>query len=117
MQFDKVAGRVEISTTGSDQDEHVVLAISTMRSWLSLFMRIIGRLRLAGTEVRPRFCLLRSAPECRRRLLDVWPSVLLSQKGQVEGQVNRLKMLNRQMYGRAKLDLLRARVLPMAQAA
>jgi transposase len=31
--------------------------------------------------------------------------------GQVEGQVNRLKMLKRQMYGRAKLDLLRKRVL------
>jgi Transposase len=32
-------------------------------------------------------------------------------QGQVEGQVNRLKMLKRQMYGRAKFDLLRARVL------
>jgi transposase len=31
--------------------------------------------------------------------------------GQTEGQVNRLKLLKRQMYGRAKLDLLRARVL------
>jgi transposase len=31
--------------------------------------------------------------------------------GQTEGQVNRLKFLKRQMYGRAKLDLLRARVL------
>ena len=31
--------------------------------------------------------------------------------GQVEGQINRLKFLTRQMYGRAKLDLLRARVL------
>jgi transposase len=31
--------------------------------------------------------------------------------GQVEGQVNRLKLLKRQMYGRAKLDLLRRRVL------
>ncbi len=32
-------------------------------------------------------------------------------QGQVEGQVNRLKFLKRQMSGRAKLDLLRARVL------
>lgn len=32
-------------------------------------------------------------------------------QGQVEGQDNRLKLLKRQMYGRAKLDLLRARVL------
>jgi transposase len=31
--------------------------------------------------------------------------------GQVEGQINRLKMLKRQMYGRANLDLLRLRVL------
>jgi transposase len=31
--------------------------------------------------------------------------------GQTEGQVNRLKMLKRQMYGRAGLDLLRIRVL------
>jgi transposase len=30
--------------------------------------------------------------------------------GQTEGQVNRLKVIKRQMYGRAKLDLLRARV-------
>jgi transposase len=31
--------------------------------------------------------------------------------GQVEGQVNRLKMIKRQMFGRAKFDLLRRRVL------
>ncbi|QRE78299.1 transposase [Methylobacterium aquaticum] len=29
----------------------------------------------------------------------------------VEGQINRVKTLKRTMYGRAKLDLLRARVL------
>jgi transposase len=31
--------------------------------------------------------------------------------GQVEGQVNRLKTIKRQMYGRAEFDLLRKRVL------
>jgi transposase len=31
--------------------------------------------------------------------------------GQTEGQINRLKLIKRQMYGRAKLDLLRVRVL------
>jgi transposase len=31
--------------------------------------------------------------------------------GQVEGQVNRLKFIKRQMYGRAHFDLLRRRVL------
>ena len=33
--------------------------------------------------------------------------------GQTEGQVNRVKLIKRQMYGRANLDLLRARVLPL----
>ena len=32
--------------------------------------------------------------------------------GPVEGQINRLKVIKRQMYGRAGFDLLRARVLP-----
>jgi transposase len=31
--------------------------------------------------------------------------------GQVEGQVNRLKTIKRQMYGRGKLDLLKQRFL------
>jgi transposase len=31
--------------------------------------------------------------------------------GQLKGQVNRLRLIKRQMYGRAKFDLLRARVL------
>lgn len=37
--------------------------------------------------------------------------------GQVEGQVNRLKFIKRQMYGRAKFDLLRKRVLGMPATA
>ena len=31
--------------------------------------------------------------------------------GQVEGQINRLKLLKRQMYGRASFELLRRRFL------
>ena len=34
--------------------------------------------------------------------------------GQVEGHITRLKLLKRQMYGRANLDLLRLRVLHAA---
>ena len=34
--------------------------------------------------------------------------------GQTEGQVNKLKLLKRQMYGRASFDLLRRRVLHAA---
>jgi transposase len=31
--------------------------------------------------------------------------------GQTEGQITRLKLVKRQMYGRGKLDLLQARVI------
>ena len=41
----------------------------------------------------------------RAALSEVWSN------GQVEGQVNRLKRIKRQMYGRAHFDLLRIRVL------
>jgi len=34
--------------------------------------------------------------------------------GAVEGNVNRIKMIKRQMYGRAKFDLLRKRILHAA---
>ena len=36
---------------------------------------------------------------------------LKGSQGQVEGAVNRLKLIKRSMYGRAKFDLLRIRVL------
>jgi transposase len=31
--------------------------------------------------------------------------------GQTEGQITRLKLVNRQMYGRGKIDLLQARLI------
>jgi transposase len=34
--------------------------------------------------------------------------------GPVEGQVNRLKTIKRQMYGRAGVELLRARLMPFS---
>ncbi|QHV96546.1 hypothetical protein GJR95_16670 [Spirosoma endbachense] len=45
-----------------------------------------------------------------------WPSASSERRrppwrGQTEGQVTRLKLIKRQMYGRANLDLLRQRVL------
>jgi transposase len=35
-------------------------------------------------------------------------------KGQTEGQITKLKLVKRQMYGRAKIDLLEARVVGAA---
>jgi transposase len=45
-----------------------------------------------------------------------WDAVLAGlttahNSGPVEGNVNRIKMIKRQMYGRAKFDLLRKRIL------
>jgi len=34
--------------------------------------------------------------------------------GAIEGQINRLKVIKRQMYGRAGFELLKARVLPLS---
>lgn len=47
----------------------------------------------------------RDQPAVDQMLLSEWSN------GQTEGQINPLNMLKRQMYGRAKFDLLRQRVL------
>ena len=68
--------------------------------------------------------LRRNEPEKRLRAPgDGWQSVQIQADpvfgpyaGQVEGQINRLKTIKRQMYGRAGFDLLRARVLPYSPA-
>ena len=49
--------------------------------------------------------LREDAPAVQAAFSHVWSN------GQVEGQVNRLKLIKRQMYGRAQFDLLRVRVL------
>ncbi len=43
----------------------------------------------------------------RNAVLEPWSN------GQTEGQINRLKTLKRAMYGRASVDLLRARMMPL----
>jgi hypothetical protein len=42
------------------------------------------------------------------------PSPFPGERRQVEGQITRLKLLKRHMYGRAKFDLLRRRALHAA---
>jgi transposase len=62
--------------------------------------------------------VLRPIRQFAKNLRRDWDAVVQAvcqpwSNGQVEGQVNRLKMIKRQMYGRADFDLLRARVLQM----
>ncbi len=52
--------------------------------------------------------LMRDEEAVKAAMESIWSN------GQVEGQVNRLKMVKRQMYGRASFDLLRARFLNTA---
>jgi len=54
-----------------------------------------------------------------RQLKKDWPAVenaveLVWSNGPVEGHINRLKVIKRQMYGRAGFQLLRSRTLPLA---
>jgi transposase len=67
---------------------------------------------LADATAGPVPELQRFAASLRRDYAAVSAALALPwSNGQTEGQVNRLKLIKRQMFGRAKLELLRARVL------
>jgi transposase len=51
--------------------------------------------------------LSRDFDAVRNAIAEPWSS------GQAEGQINRLKTLKRAMFGRAGIELLRARMLPL----
>lgn len=72
-----------------------------LQNWLAEAYRI-------GPPEISRFCdgLLRDAKAVTAAVDLPWSN------GQVEGQIHRLKLVKRQMYGRAKFNLLRTRVLP-----
>jgi transposase len=67
-----------------------------------------------------RTCMASEIPEVKRFVAGIqrdYQAVLAAvehhwSNGQVEGQVHRLKLLKRQMYGRSGFRLLRRRVLP-----
>jgi hypothetical protein len=80
----------------------------TVRTTVALH-QWLDRAHATGIALIQNFvCLL------RRDILAVEAAVTTRwSNGPVEGQVNRLKMLKRQMYGRAGVELLRARLLPL----
>jgi len=77
----------------------------TLQTWLD-------QARGTGLPEIGRFCdgLLRDAKAVTAAVVLPWSN------GQVEGQIHRLKLVKRQMYGRAKFNLLRRRVLPYVPA-
>jgi transposase len=68
----------------------------------------LAEAKATGMPEISRFCdgLLRDAAAVTAAVILPWSN------GQVEGQIHRLKLVKRQMYGRAKFELLRCRVLP-----
>ena len=70
---------------------------------------VIGRVASTGTGQMPLHSFVNGV---RSDQVAVTAGLMLPfSSGAVEGQVNRIKMLKRQMFGRANLDLLRKRVL------
>jgi hypothetical protein len=65
--------------------------------------------RLSGIYAMRRFArtLRQDIGAVRNAMLEPWSN------GQAEGQINRLKTLKRSMYGRAGVELLRARMMPL----
>jgi transposase len=53
--------------------------------------------------------LTRDLQAVRNAITEPWSN------SQAEGQINELKTLKRPMYGRASLELLRARLIPVEQ--
>ena len=73
---------------------------------LDRFLRDTRRSRLPSMQQFAR-TLMRDIEAVSHAIAEPWSS------GQAEGQINRLKTLKRAMYGRASIDLLRARMLPL----
>ena len=110
-----------------DTDETAALATITTRSpeldQLATYVREFATMmtKLRGYQLKPwitaveQDCLPALASFARnlRRDFDAIHNGLSLpySSGPVEGAVNRIKMLKRQMFGRAKLDLLRKRIL------
>ena len=77
---------------------------------LDRFLHDARRSRLSSMQQFAR-TLTRDIEAVKHAIAEPWSS------GQAEGQINRLKTLKRAMYGRASIELLRARKLPLEPGA
>ena len=75
-------------------------------SKLDRFLHDTRQSRLSSMQQFAR-TLTRDIEAVKHAITEPWSS------GQAEGQINRLKTLKRAMYGRASIELLRARMLPL----
>ena len=72
-------------------------AVAKLETWLEA-----GRETLVGSFANG---VQKDLAAVRNAIISPWSN------GQTEGQITRLKLIKRQMYGRAKLDLLQARLI------
>jgi hypothetical protein len=92
------------------------LLCAQVRRFASIPLSRPGGERLAQWIGRARAAALKETASFATGLLADWNAVAAAvtlkwSSGSTEGQVNRITMLKRQMFGRAKPDLLRKRVL------
>ena len=97
---------------GFDAMRHLVLSFRSIlcRGKAASLKRWLEQAEAAGIEAISRFVrqLKKDWAAVENAVKQVWSN------GPAEGHINRLKTLKRQMYGRAKFELLRARTLPFA---
>ncbi|MGA3093462.1 MAG: ISL3 family transposase [Terriglobales bacterium] len=91
---------------------HLVLSFRSILCGgkVSSLKRWIKKAQAAGIEAITKFVrqLKRDQAAVENAVEQVWSN------GPVEGHINRLKTVKRQMYGRAGFELLRSRILPLA---
>jgi transposase len=119
--------RRPLQVTESEQEDlaHMQAQNSGLATIYALTQDFVSMLRERNAEELDAWLDRAAASECpelqrfangiRRDYAAVRAGLTLEwSQGPVEGQVTRLKLVKRQMYGRAKLDLLRRRVLNAA---
>lgn len=85
-------------------------ALASCEAWRMMAWAQSARQSRFGPLVRFGYGLLKDVSAVNAAVETSWST------GQVEGQINRLKMIKRQMYGRAGFELLRIRVRPYVPA-
>lgn len=96
--FDAIV--VDLDTAVGFQKMIRTKAASTLDAWLATAKESIVVSFANGVE--------KGITAVRNAILSPWSN------GQTEGQITKLKLIKRQMYGRAKLDLLQARLIGTA---
>ncbi|OCP18543.1 transposase [Ensifer sp. LC54] len=96
--------------------EKSVPARATARTLLELFQAMIRKRNTSDLSpwiIDTKLSLIASFGNGVSKDIDAIRNAIEQQwsSGQVEGQFNKLKMVKRQMYGRARVDLLQARLV------